>query len=92
MTGTVKTLAALLVAFLPAAALATTMVYLTTEDMTLKADDIVRAEVISMESKADKNNNIFTYTKFKALEWIKDGGDKPGTFTLRQRGGQDVNL
>ena len=79
----------LAVAFaMPLSAGATTMVLLTTEDMALKADDIVRAKVVSMVSKKSADGaKIYTYTTLKPLEWIKNGGEKPDKIVIRQLGG-----
>ncbi|GAB4292481.1 MAG: hypothetical protein Kow0090_06410 [Myxococcota bacterium] len=69
-------------------AAATTMMLLSTEDMALESDDIVRAQVIKIESKRDEaGEKFYTYTTLKALDWIKDGGARPEEFTVRQIGG-----
>ena len=69
-------------------ALATTMLYLTTENMALQSDDILRAKAVKIESRFnDEKTQIYTYTTLKPIEWVKDGGAKPQEVVVRQIGG-----
>jgi hypothetical protein len=64
------------------------MEYLSPEQMAAAADDIVIAKVISSESRLSGDmKKIYTYVAVEVVEWIKDGGERPKTITIRQLGG-----
>jgi len=75
-----------LMAALPAALFATTVIAMDVEQLTQRSTHIVEARALESVSQWNAEHTlIFTYTKFERLRTLK--GELPNTFLVRQLGG-----